>query len=81
VTSYVYRFPLVNNGALVEALQAGTIAGAGMDVFEPEPPPPDHPLLVLDNVLVSLHIAGVTSVTMSKLAHGTVQQVLMAPLP
>ena len=81
MTSYVSRFPLVNNGALVEALQAGTITGAGMDVFEPELPPPDHPLLALDNVLVSPHIAGVTSVTMSKLAHGAVQQVLMAPLP
>ncbi|MEE8301045.1 MAG: NAD(P)-dependent oxidoreductase, partial [Candidatus Tectomicrobia bacterium] len=69
------RGPLVNNGALVEALQAGTIAGAGIDVFEPEPPPPDHPLLQLDNVLVSPHIAGVTSVTMSKLSNGVVQQV------
>jgi D-3-phosphoglycerate dehydrogenase len=69
------RGPLVNNGALVEALQAHTIAGAGIDVFEPEPPPPDHPLLALDNVLVSPHIAGVTSVTRSKLAHGATQQV------
>ncbi len=69
------RGPLVNNGALVEALQAGTIAGAGIDVFEPEPPPPDHPLLQLDNVLVSPHIAGVTSATMSKLSNGVVQQV------
>ncbi len=70
------RGPLVNNGALVEALQAGTVAGAGIDVFEPEPPPPDHPLLSLDNVLVTPHIAGVTSVTMRKLARGAAQQVL-----
>ncbi len=70
------RGPLVNNGALVEALQANTIAGAGIDVFEPEPPPDDHPLLQLDNVLVSPHIAGVTSVTMRKLSHGAVDQVL-----
>ena len=69
------RGPLVNNGALVEALQAGTIAGAGIDVFEPEPPPPDHPLLGLDNVLVSPHIAGVTSVTFSKLSYGAAEQV------
>jgi D-3-phosphoglycerate dehydrogenase len=70
------RGPLVNNGALVEALQAGTIAGAGIDVFEPEPPPPDHPLLALDNVLVSPHIAGVTSATTRKLAHGAARQVM-----
>ncbi len=70
------RGPLVHNGALVEALQAGTIAGAGIDVFEPEPPPPDHPLLTMDNVVVSPHIAGVTSVTVRKLAHGAVQQVM-----
>jgi D-3-phosphoglycerate dehydrogenase len=81
VTSYVYRFPLINNGVLVEALQAGTIADAGLNVFVPEPLPPDHPLLALDNMLVGPHIAGVTSVSMSKLAHGAVQQVLMAPLP
>jgi phosphoglycerate dehydrogenase-like enzyme len=66
--------PLVNNGALVEALQAGTMAGAGIDVFEPEPPP-DHPLLGLDNVLVSPYIAGVTSVMFSKLSYGAVEQV------
>lgn len=43
---------------LVEALRAGEIAGAGLDVFEQEPLPPDHPLWTLPNVLITPHVAG-----------------------
>jgi D-3-phosphoglycerate dehydrogenase len=46
--------------ALLEALRNKSIAGAGLDVWSKEPPPPDHPLLQLDNVLASPHTAGVT---------------------
>jgi len=46
--------------ALAEALAAKRIAGAGLDVWEDEPPPHDHPLMAFDNVLVSPHTAGVT---------------------
>jgi len=49
-----------DEAALEAALLAGKLAGAGLDVFEHEPPPVDHPLLAFGNVLVSPHNAGVT---------------------
>ena len=49
------RGPLVDEAALVSALQAGHIAGAALDVFEFEPLPPGSPLLHMDNVLLAPH--------------------------
>jgi D-3-phosphoglycerate dehydrogenase len=49
------RGPIVDQPALVAALRDGTIAGAGIDVFDPEPPSPDDPLLGLDNAIVTPH--------------------------
>jgi len=49
-----------DEAALLEALRSKLIAGAGLDVWAKEPPPPDHPLLQFDNVLASPHTAGVT---------------------
>jgi phosphoglycerate dehydrogenase-like enzyme len=58
----VGRGAVVDEAALIEALQARRIAGAGLDVFEQEPLPPDSPLWKLDNVIISPHVAG-SSVT------------------
>lgn len=54
------RGPVVDETALIEALRQGKIAGAGLDVFEQEPVDPDNPLLRMDNVVVTAHIAGTT---------------------
>jgi phosphoglycerate dehydrogenase-like enzyme len=54
------RGPIVDQVALTAALQAGTIAGAGLDVFEQEPVDPNDPLLSLDNVIVTPHALGWT---------------------
>ncbi|WP_188203212.1 hydroxyacid dehydrogenase [Thermococcus camini] len=54
------RGAVVDTGALVKALQEGWIAGAGLDVFEEEPLPKDHPLTKLDNVVLTPHIGAST---------------------
>ena len=51
---------MIDEKALVAALTEGQIAAAGLDVTEQEPTPPDNPLLKLDNVVITPHIAGYT---------------------
>jgi phosphoglycerate dehydrogenase-like enzyme len=52
------RGPLFDDRALVRALQEGWIAGAGLDVFPQEPPPPDHPIFDCKNVVMTPHTSG-----------------------
>ncbi|HYE66024.1 MAG TPA: phosphoglycerate dehydrogenase [Pyrinomonadaceae bacterium] len=54
------RGGLIDERALVAAIKEGIVAGAALDVFEVEPPPPDHPLLTLDEVIVTPHLGAST---------------------
>jgi D-3-phosphoglycerate dehydrogenase / 2-oxoglutarate reductase len=62
------RGGIINEPALAEALKAGAIGGAGIDVFVAEPPPADHPLFSLPNVVLAPHVAGVTESGMKGMA-------------
>ena len=72
----VSRGPVVNEAALIRALQDGHLAGAGLDVFDPEPPSPDNPLLRMTNVVVTPHVASNTDKGYWRMSQGVVDQVL-----
>ena len=55
------RGPVIDEAALIRALQAGQIAAAGLDVLEQEPPDPNNPLLAMDNVIITPHAASATT--------------------
>ena len=69
------RGPIVDEKALVEALEKGAIAGAGLDVFDQEPLPQDHPLRHLENVVVTPHIGYVTTETYEVFFRDTVENI------
>src|SRR6202171_86011 len=67
-----------DEAALEDALRHKRIAGAGLDVWAKEPPPPDHPLLQFDNVLASPHTAGVTKEARANMGRIAAEQLLDA---
>jgi glyoxylate reductase len=72
----VGRGDTVDTAALVRALETGEIAKAGLDVVEPEPLPADHPLLQMDNVIITPHIGGNTHKAWRNKALQTAQNVV-----
>jgi D-3-phosphoglycerate dehydrogenase / 2-oxoglutarate reductase len=62
------RGPVVDQAALIQALQEGWIAGAGLDVYDPEPLPADNPLLKLENVVITPHMAAHTDEALLRMA-------------
>jgi D-3-phosphoglycerate dehydrogenase len=70
------RGGIVDEAALAEALATGRLSGAGIDVFENEPPANDNPLFKLPNVVLSPHVAGITEDSARKMAVGAAQGVV-----
>lgn len=70
------RGGLHDEAALTQALTSGHLAGAGLDVWDQEPPPLDHPLLAMDNVFATFHTAGVTHEARRNVAAIGAEQIL-----
>jgi len=79
------RGPVVDMDALYEALKEKRIFGAGLDVTEPEPLPLDSPLLTLDNIVITPHIASASKTTRDKMSWMAAQNLIAGlkgePLP
>ncbi|HUE97681.1 MAG TPA: D-glycerate dehydrogenase [Anaerolineales bacterium] len=70
------RGPVVDPNALYEALKERRIFGAGLDVTEPEPIPPDSPLLTLDNVIIAPHIASASKTSRDQMSWMAAQNLI-----
>ena len=78
------RGPIIDEKALIEALEKGLISGAGLDVLEKEPPDPQNPLLKMENVILSPHVSFYSEESISELKRRTaknVSDVLMGRWP
>ncbi|HEX5232798.1 MAG TPA: hydroxyacid dehydrogenase [Bradyrhizobium sp.] len=72
------RGGIVEEKALYDALVSGRLAGAGLDVFEEEPPPSGHSLFELPNVIMAPHVAGVTREAVDRMSEQTARNILSA---
>jgi D-3-phosphoglycerate dehydrogenase len=72
------RGGIVDEAALYDALASGKVAGAGLDVFEQEPPPSGHSLFALPNVIMAPHVAGVTREAVDRMSEQTARNILSA---
>jgi D-3-phosphoglycerate dehydrogenase len=72
----VSRGPVVDETALVEALESDHLGGAGLDVYDPEPPAPDNPLLRMDQVALTPHLASFTDEGRQRMGTMAVEDVL-----
>lgn len=80
----VSRGPVVDDAALISALQEGRIGGAALDVFSTQPLPSGHPYFGFDNVIVTPHLAGITEESMMRMGTGAAAEairVLTGDLP
>jgi len=78
-TAYLFnaaRGPIVNEADLIDALQSGRIAGAGLDVFEQEPPALDNPLLQMENVVLAPHAVCWTDECFQAIGESAVRSIL-----
>jgi phosphoglycerate dehydrogenase-like enzyme len=71
------RGPIVEEKALIAALREGRIAGAGLDVFDTEPPPKEHPFRAMDNVTLTPHLGYVTAETLTAFYADTAEAVAL----
>ena len=71
----ISRGPIVDEAALIDALQRRAIAGAALDTFDTEPLPENHPLLQLDNTLICPHLGYVTDDSYRAMYHGVIENI------